>query len=120
MSELVRVTVAPGNVLTVVHPSGIPGLPRLDLFEGECHTVGADQAARLYRDGMILHPVTGQPPQPRAMHDPVLQIVTDGRSYEDLARLAHKEAPPPGDDYWAKNPTFNVVPNSLTSINGIL
>ena len=120
MSEMIHVVVAPGNVLTIAHPSGIPGLPAVQLLEGDRHVVTTERAARLYRDGMILHPVTGQPPRAPAQRDSSLQVVTDGRSYEDMARLATEAAPPPPDDYWAKHPILNVVPNDITLRNGVL
>jgi hypothetical protein len=71
ITDIVTVTVAPGQTVTISpHPSGIPELGPLTLHAGESLTVTGDKADRLWEDGRILHPVTGQAKlkQPRDPH----------------------------------------------------
>lgn len=69
MSDTLRVTVAPGAVFYLSpHPSGLAGLPPLELHGGHSFDATPAEAMRLYDERRIVHPVTGElkphPPRP--------------------------------------------------------
>lgn len=74
MPDNICVTIAPTRHITIApHPSGLSQLRSLVLREGDALRVSQEEADRLYADGTILHPVTGQPrPAPRERSGPVM------------------------------------------------
>ncbi|MBP0446713.1 hypothetical protein J8J14_18205 [Roseomonas sp. SSH11] len=61
MADTILVTVAEGQTVTVSpHPSGIPGIGPLHLGAGDTLRATPEEADRLWRQGRIRHPVTGE------------------------------------------------------------
>lgn len=121
MVDQVRVTVAPGRHVTVKHPSGLAGLPPVTLYAGATLLADPVRAEELYRNGQVLHPISGLavPPQPERAPPPLVQV---SGSYEDAAARAEAAKQPrpipPGDDWWSKNPTVIATPRNLSDTSG--
>ena len=76
-----RLTVAPGQCVRLSpHPSGIPNLPALVLYDGDSFTTTEAEAWRLYGLGKVLHPVTGHQKPAQPVENAIVTVIFGGRT----------------------------------------